>query len=36
MPKYLAESICYRQVLGVDTIRTRVEAQRAEAVREWV
>lgn len=28
MPRYLAESICFRQVMRVDAIRAHVEAQR--------
>jgi hypothetical protein len=28
MPRYLAESICFRQVMRVDAIRAQVEAQR--------
>lgn len=28
MPRYLAESICFRQVMRVDSIRTQVEAQQ--------
>ncbi|KAE9049641.1 hypothetical protein PR003_g3096 [Phytophthora rubi] len=35
MPRYLAESIVYRQVLEVETIRSRVESMRP-TTNEWV
>ncbi|KAG6610892.1 methylmalonate-semialdehyde dehydrogenase [Phytophthora cinnamomi] len=35
MPRYLAESIVYRQVLEIETIRTRVESMRP-TTNEWV
>ncbi|KAK1932380.1 Neurofibromin-A [Phytophthora citrophthora] len=36
MPRYLAESIVYRQVLEIETIRSRVENTRHESNGEWV
>lgn len=36
MPRYLAESIVYRQVLEIETIRSRVENTRRESNGEWV
>ncbi|ETN06967.1 hypothetical protein PPTG_12940 [Phytophthora nicotianae INRA-310] len=36
MPRYLAESIVYRQVLEIETIRSHVESMRPEANAEWV
>ncbi|KAG3199507.1 hypothetical protein PC128_g5233 [Phytophthora cactorum] len=36
MPRYLAESIVYRQVLEIETIRSRVESMRLETNAEWV
>ncbi|KAI9993246.1 hypothetical protein PInf_015321 [Phytophthora infestans] len=36
MPRYLAESIVYRQVLEVETIRLRVESMRRQTSSEWV
>ncbi|TDH71013.1 uncharacterized protein CCR75_006983 [Bremia lactucae] len=36
MPRYLAESIVYRQVLEIETIRLRVEAKRNDVPSEWV
>lgn len=35
MPRYLAESIVYRQVLEIETIRSRVESM-PPATNEWV
>ncbi|RLN85197.1 hypothetical protein BBJ28_00017754 [Nothophytophthora sp. Chile5] len=36
MPRYLAESICYRQVLEIEAIRSRVETHRPESAAAWV
>uniref|UniRef100_K3WCC3 Ras-GAP domain-containing protein n=1 Tax=Globisporangium ultimum (strain ATCC 200006 / CBS 805.95 / DAOM BR144) TaxID=431595 RepID=K3WCC3_GLOUD len=36
LPRYLAESICYRQVLSILSIRSRVEASRAQTDSNWV
>ncbi|KAF4040842.1 StAR-related lipid-transfer domain-containing protein [Phytophthora infestans] len=36
MPRYLAESIVYRQVLEVETIRSRVISMRRQTSSEWV
>ncbi|KAF1335982.1 hypothetical protein FI667_g932, partial [Globisporangium splendens] len=36
LPRYLAESICYRQVLSILSIRSRVEALRTQADSGWV
>ncbi|GMF19499.1 unnamed protein product [Phytophthora lilii] len=36
MPRYLAESIVYRQVVEIDTIRTQVESMRPEMNAAWV
>ncbi|KAL7688901.1 putative Rho GTPase activation protein [Plasmopara halstedii] len=36
MPRYIAESIVYRQVLEIETIRSRVESMRQKVNAEWV
>ncbi|KAH7488060.1 hypothetical protein PRIC1_007828 [Phytophthora ramorum] len=36
MPRYLAESIVYRQVLEIEAIRSRVESKRPEMNTTWV
>ncbi|GMG14747.1 unnamed protein product [Phytophthora fragariaefolia] len=36
MPRYLAESIVYRQVLEIESIRSQVESMRPETNAEWV
>lgn len=36
MPRYLAESIVYRQVLEIETIRSRMESLRSKVNAEWV
>lgn len=36
LPRYLAESICYRQVLSILSIRSRVEASRTQADSAWI
>ncbi|KAL3661509.1 hypothetical protein V7S43_013269 [Phytophthora oleae] len=36
MPRYLAESIVYRQVLEIETVRSRVENPRRESNGVWV
>ncbi|KAG7400247.1 hypothetical protein PHYBOEH_006585 [Phytophthora boehmeriae] len=36
MPRYLAESIIYRQVLELEAIRSRVESMRPETNAAWV
>ncbi|DAZ98968.1 TPA: hypothetical protein N0F65_000500, partial [Lagenidium giganteum] len=36
LPRYLAEGICYRQVLSVRSIRSRIEADLAHADASWI